>query len=285
MAKPDFLKFLISNDEHVGWEMKAVKLVPLHDQRAIDSMLGFAQDFKPNIIFQNGDNLDCGPVSHWLKTKKRSTAELRLQKDFDYYDRNVVRPLEAAHEPFRRPAWYRPYAQIDGTRVPIDRDRVKGTGNHEGWITQLLDEQPELEGLVEPEQHLGLEKRNWQVLPQGAVFAFSDHLAATHGDNLPGGGENLGKGAVLGFETNIRFGHHHTYQVYTKHNPLDATQVKTGVALPCLCNRAPEYGKKKPNKWVKGFAYGYLFPDGTFNDYVAIVVNNRVAINGKVYRG
>jgi hypothetical protein len=87
------------------------------------------------------------------------------------------------------------------------------------------------------------------------------------------------------YESSVRFGHFHTFQAFTKTAALDASQCKTGMAVPCLCSRIASYGKGAPNKWLTGFNVGYLFPDGTFTDTVIIMINNRFAWNGKVYGG
>ena len=72
---------------------------------------------------------------------------------------------------------------------------------------------------------------------------------------------------------------------YCKTSALDIKQPKTGVVVPCLCSRSPKYGEGKPNRWVQGFNYGYIRPDGTYSDYVALIVEGRVIVNGKEYKG
>jgi hypothetical protein len=41
----------------------------------------------------------------------------------------------------------------------------------------------------------------------------------------------------------------------------------------------------KPNQWMKGFAYGYVNEDGSFQVFVPIIVGGKFAAEGKVYRG
>jgi hypothetical protein len=55
--------------------------------------------------------------------------------------------------------------------------------------------------------------------------------------------------------------------------------------VPCLSTRRPGYGKGQPNKWIQGFLWGYVNSDGTFNDYVSIIVRDRFIANGTTYKG
>ena len=80
-----------------------------------------------------------------------------------------------------------------------------------------------------------------------------------------------------------RFGHFHTYQAYTKLSAIEANG-HTSIAVPCLAHKLPKYGGGTPNKWMQGFLYGAVDgPQGAFGDSVAIIVNGRSVINGKVY--
>ena len=55
--------------------------------------------------------------------------------------------------------------------------------------------------------------------------------------------------------------------------------------VPCLCTKGPKYGEGSPNRWVQGFNYGYLGSDGSYSDYIALIVNGRAIVEGKEYRG
>ena len=87
------------------------------------------------------------------------------------------------------------------------------------------------------------------------------------------------------FRSSIRFGHFHTFQAYTKTSFVEEKLGRTGIAVPCLCTKDPKYGEGRGNSWVQGLNWGYVFPDGTYADYVSIITNGRMVVNGKVYRG
>lgn len=251
-------KFLFSPDKHIGWERGSRGLKPLHDERALVALMTFASDFKPDIWIEGGDNLDCGPVSHWLSDKKLSAESLDLSRDLAAYQQLVLDPLKSLK--LTRKLWL--------------------TGNHEAWLDQLAERNPGLRGLLDIEQLLPL--KGWEVKPQGAVVKLGK-LHFLHGDTLPTS-KNVAERAVVAYEHSVRFGHFHTYQVASKYGALHG-EVKTGVSVPGLCRRNPNYLKNRPNQWSQGFCWGYLHDDGTFNDYVTIITKGRFTIHGHTYTG
>jgi hypothetical protein len=174
--------------------------------------------------------------------------------------------------------------------VPVQTSLPKGAkkyffeGNHEDWINQFADENPGIADILNIDRELQLTKNNWQIIPQGEHLEIGKMLFL-HGDIWKGGGEYIAKKAVTEFESSVRFGHFHTLQTFTKTSRADASEVKTGMAIPCLCTRRPGYGKGAPNKWINGFLWGYIEKDGTFSDYVSVIVKDRFHANGTTYRG
>lgn len=254
--------FLFSPDKHVGWQRQGGKLVPLHDERAIAAMLAFASDFKPDIWIEGGDNLDCGPVSHWLKDKHVSLKDLDLSKDVAAYRAVALDPIAGI-------------MARKGTR------KYWMKGNHEGWLTEFGELHPGMAALMSVESLLPL--RGWTVVDEGDYIKLGK-LHFIHGDTLKGGAK-VAEQAVLRYEHSIRFGHFHTFQAATKHSMLDARDIKTGIAVPGLCKRNPNYLAGRPSQWTQGFNYGYIHDDGTFTDYVPIIVHGRFSANGHTYRG
>lgn len=251
-------KFLFLTDLHFGYERRNGHKVALHDERALKIVTTFAKDFKPDVLILGGDMLDCGAISHHNRHKPGRTEGLRLLSDAQECAERVIVPLASTA-----------------------KQHIYITGNHEDWLNDLQDELPGLTGLVDIERLLGLD--GWTVVPQGEAYNLGK-LTFVHGDQLSGG-EHIAKAAVINYERSIRFGHHHTHQVYTKNTPLDAKHAKTGVAVPCLCTRNPKYGEGKPNRWVQGFQYGYVFQDGSYHDSTALIINGRTVVDGRVYSG
>lgn len=254
-------RFVAIFDLHWGYETKGGHKRALHDLRAWSAVRKFISDFKPHDIVLGGDILDCGAISHHNKLKPRKTEGFRLLKDAEEASHEVIKPLESS-------------LAGAGTLTYI-------TGNHEDWIEDLLDEDPALEGVVSLRHLLALDRR-WDVLPQGGV-AHLGKLYFVHGDQIRGG-EHVAKSAVLQFERNIRFGHFHTYQAYTKTSAVDL-HPKSGVCVPCLCGPDAAYNEGKPNRHAQGFLWGYRFPDGNFSDYVSVINKGSFHVGGRRYIG
>lgn len=252
-------KFIATYDLHFGFQRRNGHKVPIHDIKAWNAAMAFAKDFRPDTWIHGGDLLDLGVVSHWNKTKPGQIEGLRLIADAEEGRKLFIEPVEEL----------------------VKGDKIYITGNHERFLTDLTDEMPSLEGIIDLNHLLKLNK--WKVIPQGGGYSLGK-LYFIHGDQIRGG-EHSAKQAVLNFERNIRFGHFHTYAVYTKTSPIDTKLGKTGIALPCLCTKDVNYGQGKPNRWMQGFSYGYVYEGGAFNDYVVTIIDGKCVVNGKLYKG
>lgn len=253
-------KFLFAADLHYGWERRNGHKVALHDPKALAAMLAFATDFKPDIFIWGGDALDCGMISHHNDGKPGATEGLKLLADATEGRKAFIEPIE---------------------KIMAKGEMIYMIGNHEAWLEDLTDKFPALEGIIDIRPLLKLDK--WTVIPQGEFYNLGK-LTFIHGDQLSGG-EHVAKAAVVAWERNIRFGHHHTHQVYTKVSPISYKQAKTGIAVPCLCTKGPKYGEGKANRWLQGFLYGYIHEGGTFNDYVVTIIDGKFVVNGNTYKG
>lgn len=254
------IRFIATYDLHYGWERRNGHKVTVHDPKAWAAVLKFAEEFKPQVWVQGGDMLDCRMISHHTRGKPGQVEGLRLLADAKEGREYFIKPVE----------------EIVGAG-----QMVYIIGNHEDWLRDLSEEIPGLEGLLSIERLLALKK--WQVVPQGKAFNLGK-LTFIHGDTIAGG-ENAAKNAVIAYERNIRFGHFHTHQTYTKNSSLDYKNAKNGISVPCLCSKEPQYGEGKPNKWAQGFLYGYVREGGLFNDYVVNIVEGTFVVHGKLYKG
>lgn len=252
-------KFVFLTDLHWGYERRGGHKVPLHDTKALSVALQFIDDFRPDHVILGGDMLDCGAVSHHNTHKAGAVEGLRLLADAAELRDVLLKPLE----------------QLKPTTLTYIE------GNHEDWLNQLVEEIPGLGGIVSLQSILKLNKQ-WKLVPRGEAHKLGK-LVFVHGDQLSGG-EHIAKAATLTYEKNIRFGHFHSFQVYTKTSAIESNG-HTGVCVPCLCKKAPGYGKGAPNKWAQGFLWGYVDKGGFFNDYVSVIVDGKAIINGVTYRG
>lgn len=266
--KPGFSaqRFISLFDLHIGWERKRfgreAKLVRTHSPAAIASTMAFIKDFKPDRILLGGDEFNFAPISHWNKGKLWANTGGNIKREMDEFNELILGPLD---------------------NVTAEKDLIMG--NHNAWLLQFLDENPALEGLVEPENYLKLEERGWRITEQGGIVEMGK-LAFIHGDTIKGNADPA-RSAMQMYGRNIRFGHFHTYKSYTHYNPVNARDVKTAIAVPGMCVRNPTYGKNAPNSWVQGFNFGYIWPDGRYSDYIVVMTDSGFVAPGssKKYNG
>lgn len=259
-------RFIFASDLHVGFEQSSSGLRPLHCEASINAMLKFASDFKPHVFIAGGDHMDYGPVSHWLKNKKKASKDLDLSKDAAVYRKLFLDPCNDIMQ-------WRSKSEA--------KQKIWLYGNHEGWANDFAEENPGISTLVQPDHLVDLS--DWDVVEEGG-YRMLGHLLVCHGDKIGNGG-NVAQKAVNLYGQSVLFGHFHTYQVMPKHELVGVDKVKAGFCIPGLCEKNPNYIQNRPNQWMKGFAYGYVHEDGSFQVYPVVIIGGRFAANGRVYRG
>lgn len=273
MASAPIKRFMALYDIHVGTDKRLVKGImtsePTHSIEAIRAVMEFAQDFQPHWLFLGGDQLNCGPVSHWLKGKPRLAPDMNLKWEMDTLDELVLRPMDAIIPPAGR-----------GGR------KIWKRGNHENWIDALVNENPGIEGLVEPENYLRLRQRGWElagdedIIQFGKVNFIHGHEVFKRGTVMAGSGaKKLGNA----YRRNIRAGHIHTFEVYTDITPADRSDYHTAICVPAMARANHAYTGGSSSNFQQGFNFGYVLPDGSFTDFVVIINNGKFVWNGRIY--
>lgn len=259
-------KFVNLFDIHIGWDRKVtggkVKTYPTHDEEFIEQIMNFILDFKPDIALLGGDQLDYNELSKYRAGEALHRIDGGIRKAHAFLWDEVINPLNY---------------------LPSISERVLLLGNHEARLDRFLDKNPELVDVLLPfHEEYELESLGWKIIPQGGIYKLGK-LNIIHGDTISGGTKDCAKRAASKYMRNLRLGHFHTYQATTLYDVVDSRQSKTVVAVPCVAKRKPSYMKDSPNTWVQGFNYGYVKPDGSFNDYVVIRVNGKFIAEGKEY--
>ncbi len=263
-------KFIALFDIHIGWERIKTRgnsvIRPTHAIPAINAVMEFAADYKPQALVLPGDQLNCGPISHWLKGKPRLVAGFNLRKEMDELDRLILKPFDKI--------------------LPKDSIKIWHNGNHEVWIQDFIDQNPGTEGLLEPEQYLKLEERGYKIYEQGEVSSLGK-LNFVHADVVLRNGTtvNPAKTLVNAYKKNIRGGHLHTYSAAVESTVIDAKDFHTGVIVPSMSTRNPSFVKNNPNQFCNGFLKGIIYPDGSFSDSVVIINKGKFTENDKLYDG
>ena len=237
---------------------------PEHDAAALKAIVQFIEAHKEQIasVTLMGDALDCADLSRHTKGKPRLRQEGGYKKALDGFKRDVLAPIEQS------------------VKVGTLLDYI--AGNHEDWVeSDLLDEMPELDGIVNIAQALDLAARGWTWTPCGGHIERAGFVLL-HGDQI-GSGISVAKKLVDSVNENCVMGHVHRYTVYTKTALVTERKKQIGVTLPCLCTVAPGYAKGQPNAFVVGFGLLEEFGPKTVNLYVPLILEGRFSYGGKVY--
>lgn len=233
--------------------------IPHHNKPACKAILKMMEDIKFDKFSIIGDFLDFGCISHWNKNKHRTLEMQRLKED--YITGNAL------------------LDEID-KRLPVDSEKFFLMGNHEVWADQLLEEMPQLEGLIEPESLLFLKERNYKIAQYNELVQFG-RLFATHGIYA---GVNPIKKHLDELKVNILFAHTHTLGMRLSSSPARDIAF-AGYNIGCVCDLGPDYMKNRPNSWTHGFAIGYFYPNGYFDVQLVRIVEGKFIFNNKVYDG
>ena len=245
---------------------------PYQDKPAVGAVFNFIEYFKPNEIVLMGDAMEMRSIDHWKQEKKnmRHFEGKRLLFDYKSFNDEILEPL----------------SKLGGNKCK----KVYMGGNHEDWAEQLINTNPQLEGLLEPQNALELKKKGWEWIPYKVVKDGNHYrgmhkvgkLTLFHGNYL--GRYHAGQTSQA-FDKSVAYGHTHDIQMFTKVHMEDPTDYHSAQSIGCLCNRAPEFKYGKPNRWVHGFGVMYVREQGIYNLYVPIIINGKFMFGDKVFKG
>lgn len=264
----------ICSSEDKGKQMPRIKtyavLADIHypriDKPTLKAVLSFLDDVKVDGLIYQGDQLDMQQISHHTKGKPGLRDKAGYLSDIKGFERDVLLPVEA--------------------RLKKGCEKYWIIGNHEDWEQDLVNEQPELKGLVDHVRLLNLKGRGYNVVPLGHAVRLGK-LNVVHGEGLSGVGNQMGafpaKKAVELYAGNVLAAHSHSPQSFTKICPIERTQ-KWGAWINCILgNINPQYLRNRPTAWVNGFSVVEVRDDGTFNLYPIYVTKGSFSFAGKLY--
>ena len=114
---------------------------PAYSKKTWDAMMEFIKDVKPQGFIFGGDQFDNNEISHHTKGKPIYRERASYQRNTLNFVSQILTPLEQS--------------------LGKSAERVWIIGNHDRFEHDLIEEQPELEGIIERKDSLGLEKRGW----------------------------------------------------------------------------------------------------------------------------
>lgn len=211
------------------------------------------------LVVLGGDNLHCESISHHTKGKPKFKTFGQMKRELDGFRRYVLDPLEK--------------------RLTKQCEKVWLTGNHEDWLEQMFEEQPELAGLIDFASYLGLEERGWTVKRQGGSFK-KGHLKWIHGDVLSG---NHVQKALNTYVENIVYGHFHTGASGTKILPHTKKHKWQAWAMGCVGRLDSGYLKNRPTGWLNQLGITEFRKGGFFNHFPCTCFGGQFSYGGVTY--
>lgn len=235
---------------------------PHIDRGTWSAVLEFLKHNRVGLFIFGGDNLDCSAISRHTKGKPIFRPRGQMKRDLDGFRRVMLDRVESL--------------------LPKSAVKVWLTGNHENWAAQLIEEQPELEGLLDFPAYLRLQERGWIVKPQGSHFK-RGHLKYLHGDVLKGGA-NAPRKALDTYVESVCFGHFHTFASATKILPHSKRYKWQAWSTGCVGKLDAHYLKSAATGWLNGFAITEFYGrKGFFSHYPVSVFGGQFAYGGRHY--
>lgn len=240
---------------------------PAYSKPTWDAMMEFIKQNDIAGFGFGGDQFDNTEISHHTKGKPLYRERASYKRNTTNFTQTILQPLEKSLG---------------------DAERVWIIGNHDDWEHQLIEEQPELEGVIERVDELGLETKGWKVVPLGHSYKLGE-LNVIHGEILTGVGNQAGatpaKKAIELYAGNVLAGHTHAPQSFSKISPVEVKKKYMAWIAPILGATNPSYLRNRPTAWLNGFTIVEVREKGLFNLYPIVVIDGVFSFGGKEYRG
>jgi predicted phosphodiesterase len=256
----------MNRPEHTDlWILLADIHHPEYSKTAFKAAMNFLERNKEKIkgVALLGDNMNCENISRHTKGKPRLRTRGGIARDFARFNKDILLEIEK--------------------RIMPGTEKVFFLGNHEDWLEQWLDENPEFEGMVSFDRCLGLTKRGWEVIKQGGHRQIGKAFLV-HGDQV-GSGMHVAKKLVDNFCATAIMGHVHTASSYTKVSQVKSKDKWIGYTLPTLGTVSPKYAKGRPNAFVQGLGIAEVWKNDFINVYTPIILSGKFSFAGDIYSG
>jgi predicted phosphodiesterase len=234
---------------------------PHHDEKAVGCVMKIMKDYKPHRIILAGDYLDMEPVSHWIQDKKRVMENKRLMDDYKGANKlldNLIR--------------------VSGKQL---KEVIYLHGNHEHWLEQYIDRHPEMEGLIEVENHIKVKdpKIKLQFVPMNDFYKLGK-LHITHGLFI---NKYHASKTLESTGRSVMYGHTHDISMFSKMGLIE-DEKHVAMSIGCLTNLSPAYMKNRPHNWIHGMALVDVRKGGRFTSLVVPIYDGEASIMGKLYK-
>jgi hypothetical protein len=236
---------------------------PAYSEKTWNAMMEFIKKNDIKGFIFGGDQFNNEEISHHTKGKPFYRERASFKRNTTGFTHEILEPLEASLG---------------------NAERVWIIGNHDDWEHELIEEQPELEGIIE--RHEAMAARGWKIVPLGHCYKLGE-LNVIHGEILTGIGNQAGaypaRKAIELYAGNVLAGHTHAAQSFAKISPVEVKKKYMAWIAPILGATNPNYLRNRPTAWLNGFTIVELREKGLFNLYPIIVLDGEFSFGGKLY--
>ena len=215
---------------------------------------------KPDIVLFGGDMLDYDyeSISFFNHGKVKRVNEGNLSKDYKLFQEKVLNPIE--------------------NKLQSDTERVWILGNHEFRVNRVLETNDTYQGLIELESNLDLDK--WNIIPYRRHYKVNSNTCIIHGEYTS---KYHSQRHLQVYNSNLYYGHLHTYQVFTQQTPVHRHPLKS-TAIGCMGQTNPHYDDGMSNNWINQILI--IHKDGnTLYDDVLTIIKNKCIYGNKTIEG
>lgn len=223
--------------------------IPFQDKRAVELVLRFMGDLRPDGVVLNGDIVDCYSISSYSKDPL-TTATLNKEIAGAEW-------LMASLKHVKEKWWL--------------------GGNHEDRLRRYIwDHAPKFDGLklASFPELFSLPEYGFQWRPYGQGM-YLGKLLVTHGSTVRSHSGMSGKAHYDKYGTSVMIGHTHRLGIYYHRN---VRGVHAAYENGCLCKLDPEYDQH-PN-WQQGISVVHVESNGFFNVQQIPILNGRTLFYG-----
>ena len=163
---------------------------PDHDKASLNIIIKAIEMIRPDYFIFGGDQLHLDCISHHNKGKVKLLENRRISKDFKGFQTDILDRIELV--------------------LPKRCSKYFMIGNHEYWIDRLIEDNPQMEGLMEVQNNLKLS--SYKIIPFNEVLRIGD-INFIHGIYT---NKYHAEKHLRIYQKMLFYGHIHTNQVYLR---------------------------------------------------------------------
>lgn len=234
-----------------------------HDEAAFACFLKALKAIKPTRFVHDGDVGEWSSVSPW-KHKRRKRPPL------DYVLADLKVDAAAVNEGMDR---------IDAA-LPKDCNKVILEGNHEVWISNMLEECADVARWYHWTKLLRLEERGYSWHKYGERVPLAPGFVAYHGGHWAGEYHNWHHCKRM--HVSCAYGHTHDLQhaAIPSYNGLIQAW-----SAACLCKLDKQFLKGRENNWSHGFLVVHVDDDGSWRVQPVEIKDGRCQWGSRLIKG